>query len=196
MDPITKDKGPKLVQIIKAFLGCTALFCIPGVIITFMAASFTIELTRVNSERVDATAAKNILFIVPISGSTINNLIDPESQVIDGGVIRQGKTATPVGRITDEVEDEGLLLLRGAQGEQVEVYVSPRNLEAVEDEIRYFINEGEEPSLRMWVVSNWKFGVILPGAVLLFCLVVFFISAWSIITGRQMESERVRVSSG
>ena len=55
----------------------------------------------------DATAAKNILFIVPISGSTINNLIDPESHVIDGGVIRQGKTATSVGRITDEVEDEG-----------------------------------------------------------------------------------------
>lgn len=184
MDPITKSKGPKLVQLIKAFLGCTALFCIPGLIITFMAASFTIELTRVNSERVDATAAKNILFLVPISGSTINNLIDPESHFIDGGVIRQGKTATSVGRITDQVEDEGLLLLKGAEGEQVEIYVSPKNLDAVEDEIQYFIKESKEPFLRMWVVSNWKFGVILPGAVLLFCLVVFFISAWSIIADK------------
>lgn len=192
MDPITKSKGPKLVQLIKAFLGCTALFCIPGLIITFMAASFTIELTRVNSERVDATASKNILFLVPISGSTINNLIDPESHVIDGGVIRQGKTATSVGRITDQVEDEGLLLLKGAEGEQVEIYVSPKNLDAVEDEIQYFIKESKEPFLRMWVVSNWKFGVILPAGILLLCLIIFFMASWSIITGKSFESKGAR----
>ena len=58
MNTNTKDKGSKPYQLIKALFGCTVLFCIPGLILTFIVASFTIELTRVNQDRVDATAFK------------------------------------------------------------------------------------------------------------------------------------------
>jgi hypothetical protein len=196
MDPITKAKGPKPVRLIKALIQCTVLFCVPGLIITFAAPSFTIELTRFGPGRVDATVTKHLIFIAPFSKNTATNITDPESRTIDGGLIRQGRTSTSIGKVTGEVEDQGLLLLKGSAGEPIEIYISPKNLHAVEDEIQYFINESKEPSLQMWVVSNWKFGVILPGGILLFCLVVFFLSAWSIITGRSLERKGSRVGIG
>ncbi len=189
MDPKTKTKpkGPKLFQLIKALFQCAVLFCIPGLVITFFAPSFTIELTRIDQDRVDAAVTKKLIFIVPVSKYTATGLVDTESEIMDGGVIREGHRST--GRIVGEVEDEGLLLLRGTGGEQIEVWISPKNLADVEYEVRHFITEAKEPSLRLRVVSNWKFGVILPGGILLLCLVIFFMAAWSIITGRPSEGE-------
>ena len=187
MDQKNKDKGPKPIQLIKALFQCTVLFCIPGLFITFFAPSFTIELTRVYQNRVDAAVIKNLIFIVPISKYTATNLVDTESETIDGGVIREDRTST--GKIVGEAEDEGLLLLKGAEDERIEVWISPKNLADIEYEIQYFITESKEPSLRLWVVSNWKLGVILPVGILLFCLIVFFMAAWSIITGKSSESE-------
>ena len=144
-----------------------------------------------NPERVDATVSKNLLFIVPISKYTATNLVDTESEVIDGGVIRRsGSTGSSTGKITGEAEDNGLLLLKEREGESIEVYISPVNLDDVEDDIHYFITEGKEPSLRLWVVSNWKFGVILPGGILLFWVVVFCMTVWSIITDKELSGSK------
>ena len=159
------------------------LFFIPGLFITFTVPSFTIELTRVNQERVDATVLKNLIFIFPVSKYTVTNLVKIESETIDGGLIGEGQGST------GEAEDEGLLLLKGVQDESIEVYISPRNLDAVEEEVQYFITESKEPFLRLWVVSNWKFGVVLPGGILLFGLAAFLSSVWAIITGQPLRSD-------
>ncbi len=191
METDIKKKKSIPIELIRALYSFIIIFCIPGAIITFGVPSFTIELTRVNPERVDATVSKNLLFIVPISRYTATNLIDTESEVIDGGVIRRSgstaSTGSSTGKITGEAEDNGLLLLKGREGEPIEVEISPVNLDDVEDEIRYFITESKEPSLRLWVVSNWKFGVILPGGILLFWVAAFFIGMWSLITGKELE---------
>jgi hypothetical protein len=187
MDTKIKKKRSIPIELIKALYSFIIIFCIPGLIITFVVPSFTIELTRVNQERVDATVSKNLLFIVPISKYTATNLVDTGSEIIDGGVIRGGSAGSSTGKITGEAEDEGLLLLKGREGEPIEVWISPVNLDDVEDEIHYFITESQEPSLRLWVVSNWKFGVILPGGILLFWLAVFFMAVRSIITGKDLE---------
>lgn len=186
MDPKIKPQGPKLFRLIKALFQCAILFCIPGFFITFFSPSFTIELTRVNQERVDATVIKKLIFIIPVSKYTATNLVDTESETIDGGVIREGHRST--GRIVGEAEDDGLLLLKGAENEQIEVWISPKNLDDVKYEVQYFITE-REPSSWLWVVSNWKFGVILPGGILLLCVVIFFMAAWSIITGKSLDSK-------
>jgi hypothetical protein len=187
MDKRTEEKGSKPVQLIKALWGCTLLFCIPGLFLTFVASSYVIDLTRVGEERVDVTVVKKILFVVPVSEQRITGLRVPESHVIDGGVIREGRRST--GRIVGEAEDEGVLMLEGTGGESVEVYISPKNVDDTQEEIRYFLTEGNEPSQRLWVVSNWKFGVILPGAILAFCVVLFLVASWSIITGKPLESK-------
>ncbi len=154
---MTKEKKKKSIpiELLRALYSFIIIFCIPGAIITFGVPSFTIELTRINPERVDATVSKNLLFIVPISRYTATNLIDTESEVIDGGVIRSGGTAgSSTGKITGEAEDNRLLFLKGREGEPIEIEISPVNLDDVEDEIHYFITESKEPSLRLWVVSN------------------------------------------
>mgnify|MGYP005807000819 CR=1 FL=1 len=192
METTIKKKRSKLFELMRTLYSFIIIFCIPGAIITFGVPSYTIELTRVNPERVDATVSRNSLFIVPISRYTATNLIDTESEVIDGGLIRRsGSTASSsssTGKITGEAEYNGSLLLKGREGEPpIELEISPVNLYDVEDEIQYFITEGKELSLRLWVVSNWKFGVILPGGILLFWVVVFCMAVWSIITGKEWE---------
>ena len=188
MEITVKKKRSKPFELMRALYSFIIIFCIPGLIITFFAPSFTVELTRVNPERVDATVSKNLLFIVPISRHTATNLVDTESVVMDGGVIRRSGSTTSsgssTGKIVGQAEDNGRLLLKGREGDPIELYVSPVNLYDVEEEIQYFITEGKEPSLRLWTVSNWKFGVILPAGILLFWVVVFVMTVWSIFTGQ------------
>ncbi len=183
---IQKPQQPKLIQLVRAFVGCTLLFCIPGFILTFVSMSSTIDLVRVDQERVDATIEKKVLFIVPISTKTVADLISPESIVLDGGLIREGgSSASTTGKITGRAEDEGILTLSGKNGEPVQVSVSPKDITDASNDIHSFITEGAEPALSLWVVSNWKFGVFLPGALLLFCLIVFILSAGSILMGKR-----------
>ena len=187
METKTEEKGSKPIRLIKALFGCTVLFCIPGLVMTFFAPSFTIELTRINQDRVDATVTKKLIFVVPIATNTATSLMDTESETIDGGVIREGHRST--GRIVGQVEDEGVLLIKGIEDKPIEVEISPKNLADVEYEVRYFITESREPSLRLWVVSNWKLGIILPGIILLICFVIFLMSAWSIVTGKPLDTK-------
>jgi hypothetical protein len=183
---IQRPQQPKLVQLVRALVGCTLLFCIPGFVLTFVAMSSTIDLVRVDQERVDATVEKRVLFIVPISTKTVADILSPESTVLDGGPIREGGSpASTTGKITGRAEDEGILTLSGQNGESIQVSVSPKDIIEASNDIHAFISEGGEPALSMWVVSNWKFGVIVPGALLLFCLVVFILSAGSILLGKR-----------
>jgi hypothetical protein len=188
-----KKKKSIPIELLRALYSFIIIFCIPGLIVTFVAPSFTIELARVNQERVDATVSKNLWFIVPISRHTATNVIDTESETIDSGLIRRSgsiaSTGLSTGKITGEAEDNGHLLLKGREGEAIEVWISPVSLDDVEDEIHYFITESKEPSLRLWVVSNWKFGVLLPGGILLLWAIVFFMTVWSIITGKALERD-------
>lgn len=183
----TKEKS-KPVQLIQAVWGCVLIFCIPGLILTYISPSFTIKLTRMNQERVDVTVYKNILMFVPIARYTAANLQEVDSSNIDGGVIRERYRST--GKITGKAEDQGLLLLKSPEAPSIEVWISPKSLDDVAYQVRYFIAENEEASLRLWVVSNWKFGALLPGGILFFSVVVFCMSVWSIIRGRPLESER------
>lgn len=191
MNPKIKEKG-KSVRLIKALFGCTILFFIPACVITFTVPSFTIELNRDNQERVDATVTKNILFIFPVSKYNIANLVKIESETLDGGLIREGYRSN--GRVVGEAEDDGLLLLRGVEDESIKVYISPKDLEKVADEVQYFITDSKDLFLRLWIASNWKFGVILPGGILVFGLLAFLSSVLAIITGRPLKSDTAGIT--
>lgn len=187
MDPKMEATRPRLIRLIKALFGCMVLFCLPGLYVTFVSPSFTIELNRINQKHVDATVIKYLIFCVPVSKYTATNIIGTESEIIDGGLIRNGSASNTTGKVTGEAEDEGLLILKAAHGELIEVYISPKNIDHVVEEIQYFITESKESSLQLWVTSNWKFGVILPGGILLFGLAAFLSTVWAIITGQPLK---------
>jgi hypothetical protein len=187
MGPIVKEEQSKLFRLIKALFGCSILFCLPGLYVTVVSPSFTIELTRTNQEYIDATVIKYLLLFVPVSKYTATNIIGAESKIIDGGLIRNGSTSKTTGKVTGEAEGEGLLLLKTVQYEPIEVYISPKNIDDVVEEIQYFITDSKEPSLRLWVTTSWKFGVILPGGILFFGMTAFLSTVWAIMTGQPLK---------
>jgi len=187
MGVIEKRKGSALGKLLKALWNSVIIFFIPGVILTSISPSFTIELSRTDQGRVDASVVRNILLIIPTYTFMAANVNAVEASTIDGGVIREGNR--PTGRITGQAEDDGLLLIKSQSSSPIEVWVSPTSLEEVGNNIRFFINESKEPSLGLWVVSNWKFGAILPGAILLFSMVNFIISVWQVLTGKSWEQK-------
>ncbi len=187
MDKKSKELKPIPIRLFKAIFGSTVLFLIPSLVVTFIVPSFTIELTRVNQERVDATVIKNLILMYPFSNYTATNLLKAESKIIDGGLIREGNRST--GKVTGDAEDEGLLLLKSERDVPIEVYISPKNLKDVTEEVQYFISESKEPSLRLWVTSNWKFGVLLPGGILLFGLLALLSTVWAIIKEQPLRKD-------
>ena len=191
MDKIKEYERPKSIRLLKALLGCTLLCFLPGSCISVTVPSSTIALTRVNQQCINATVSTNVAFVFPIWQHTASDITGVESKVIDGGLIRRsGGTASSsstTGKITGEAEDHGLLSLNAAHGEPIEVYISPHNIYEVRDEIDYFIKESKEPHLRLWVTDNWKFGVILPGGLLLFGVVALLSSFWAIIKGQPLR---------
>lgn len=186
-DAMKKDKKRKSkpVELLRAVYSAAMLFCIPGLIITFISPTFIIKLDRINQERVDATVSQQLLFLLPTFQETAMDIRDMKSETMHGKAIREGSRTT--GRIVGNAEDEGVLLLNSRSGVPVSVSVSPVNLDDVKEEISSFLNESKEPSLRLWVTSNWKFGVLLPGAILLFSLVVFIMAVRSILIGKPLE---------
>ena len=194
MEPKTKEMRPRPFRLMKALFGCVVLFLIPGLFITIAVPSFTIELTRFNQERVDAVVSRNVIFMFPVLKYRATNLVKTEASIIDGGLIREGHR--PTGKVTGAAEDEGLLLLEAAQDEPIELYISPGSLDSVVEEIQYFISESKEPSLRLWATSNWKFGVVLPGGILLFGLAALLSTVWAIITRQPLRRDGVIAKEG
>jgi hypothetical protein len=189
-----KRSMPK--ELLRIFWSFIIIFCVPGAIITFVSPAFTVELTRVAPDRVDASVSKNLLFIVPVSRETVTGVVETELTTITGDVIRRSGTLTSpgrastggsTGRVVGRAEDTGILLLKGQGGGSVEVAISPKNLYEVSQEVERFIIENTESSLRLWVVSNWKFGVFLPVAILLFWIAVFLITIWTLVTGKEFN---------
>lgn len=186
-DAMQKDKKRRSrpVELLRAVYSAAMLFCIPGLIITFISPTFIIKLDRINQERVDATVTRQLLFLIPAFKETAVDIRDMKSKTMHGKAIREGSRTT--GRIVGNAEDEGVLQLNSRSGAPVSLSVSPVNLDDIEEEISSFINESKEPSQHLWVTSNWKFGVLLPGAILLFSLIVFIMAVRSILTGKTLE---------
>ena len=176
-----KRRGPIPLQILRALLGAMILFCIPNIIITFIAPSFTIHLSRTEAGRVDAVVDQNLLLIIPVFRHRQIDLIDPTSRTIDGKPIREH------GKYVGDTEEQGILFLRGRRGGQVEVYISPHSLEDIAFDIKSFIADSQAPSKTMWVVANWKIGFFIPLGILLFSLAAFGIAVWHIVTGKPLE---------
>ncbi len=177
-----KKKGPIPLQILRAFWGAMIVFCIPGIIITFIVPAFTIQLTRSESGKVDAVVNQNLLLIVPVFRHQLTDLEDPTSRTIDGKPVREH------GKYSHHTEAQGVLFLKGKRGGQVEVHISPHSLEDVKFTIKDFIADNQVSSKKLWVVANWKIGFFIPVGILLFALMAFAIGVWYIVTGKPLYS--------
>lgn len=142
----------------------------------FLPAVFTAAapLTFVHLERenglVRATASRHVLFLIPYSRTSIENVQAVGDQLVSGARSRSrdasGKTRK------SQTEDSAYLLIEGPSG-QLEVPVSPVNIKSILQKTSAFVSDPAQSSLRFVAVANWKFGVIAGGVLSL--LTVFYL---------------------
>ena len=156
-----------------------ALFCVgfPG-LTTAIAPVSWIELHRAD-QRVDAVTRTCAFFVIPYRTQQLGDVRSVSTSFRQGGMQHRRPGEKNDGR----QESEGTLLLHGPQaagkdGQTIQVSVSPASYKAVEAKIQAFLADPTQPTLTLFTVANWKFGVFISAPLSL--LTVFFVVCWSI----------------
>ncbi len=122
-------------------------------------------------ERVSITARVCCLFFVPIRTERLDRFESVDSRFKAG---EQGRRRS--GGRTEEyrTEDQGFLLLTG-DGREVELSVSPVDLDGTIELIEEFAADPNAKRLKIFTAANWKFSVFGGGLISL--LLVIFLGA-------------------
>lgn len=189
----TKNRALNLFLQMFALLVC---FGVPALVTGIAPVSY-IQFQR-EGERVTFQAKTCFYFLIPYKTVTLDPVVSVGRDTIAGSVTRYRRTGQRDKEV--EAETQGFLVVRGKEEQEVQVPVTPHNLEAVVEKSRAFLTEGTavpatSRELKMFVVANWKFSVLCGGlAMLLPVLVVacFGIELVRRVLGRGKTSGRER----
>lgn len=155
-------KSPSFVRRILGYLIgqilALAVFVGFPVLVTWSAPVSWIEFCR-EGETVSAKTKTCLLFVVPFRTSHVDSVTAVSRTTIAGSVTRTRRPGKD--RVTKE-EDKGVLVITGLDNE-IEVLVSPVNLESVLEQSQGFLEDADQSRLELFVVANWKFSVIMGG---------------------------------
>lgn len=125
-------------------------------------------------DRVTAQAKVCVFFIIPYRTEHVAPVVAVSDREKSGSVTRHRRTGTD--RYT-QAEDQGYLTIEGPD-HSAEVLVSPHDLKSVMEKVTAFLKDSQPKELKLYVVANWKFGVIAGG--LLSLLTVIWVIGVSI----------------
>ncbi len=133
-----------------------------------------------SGDRVTARAQVCVFFVIPYK--TI--VVDPVEGISDrfkGGTESRERRSGSSDRVTKS-EDQGFLVIHG-ENQVAEVSVTPYNLKSVIERSEAFLKDPQATELKLFVVANWKFGVIMGGLTsLMTVLYVFGVGCWFFMT--------------
>lgn len=124
--------------------------------------------------RVSATARTCLLFVVPYKTVTIDPVTGLGDHVITGSVHRERRPGRD--KLT-KAEDEGFLVIRGTD-QTAEVQVTPADLNSVIERSQAFLDDPQAGELKLFVVANWKFSILMGGLVSL--LTVLYVTTMTL----------------
>ena len=153
-------------QILVRMAGFLFFVLLPG-FLTAVAPVSWVQFHR-DGERVVAHAKVCMFFIIPYR----THMVDPVTSVADGTHATSVTTYRRSGANNDKKvtsEKEGFLDITGPNG-TARVSVTPHNLADVKKKAEAFLNDPQAKELKLFIVANWKFGVIAGGFVSLFTL--------------------------
>lgn len=145
----------KVIAQLVAWLVCVV---VPGVI-TGIAPVTWIKFQR-QGDHVTARADVCLFFIIPYRTLAVDPVISFGDRTKSGSVSRYRRSGT-----TDKYvqgESEGFLLIQGPHS-GAEVPVTPADLPSVVKKSQAFLKDPQATELKLFVVSNWKFGVLFGG---------------------------------
>lgn len=151
-------------------------FCVgfPG-ICTAVAPVSWVKFQR-NGDRVSARAQVCVFFVIPYKTMIVDS-VDGIGDRFKAGTESYDRRRAPNDRVTKS-EDQGFLVIHGAD-QVAEVSVSPVDLKSVVERSEAFLKDPQATELKMFVVANWKFSVIMGGLTsLLTVLYVVGVVCW------------------
>lgn len=189
---MTKKKtlGSRVFNQFIAFLFCV-LF--PG-FVTAIAPVSWITFVR-KGDHVAAEAKICVFFFLPYQTKRVDPVLGIGDRFVAGKLDR--KTGS---RDSVRSEDEAFLLIHG-ESASASVPVTPFNIKSVTRKAQAFMDDKQAASLRLFVVANWKFSVIMGGLVSL--LTVLYVvgvtlailqGLWRLLTPRGSRAEKFSVT--
>ena len=161
------------------------IFCVgfPG-FMTAVAPVSWLEFTRVE-ERVDAKTQTCVFFVFPYSTKELADVTKVSTTLRLGDNLRRRAGGGNPGR----AESEGGVVLHGSEQEgqeakTISVLVSPASFKTVEAKINGFLGDPQQQTLKVFVVANWKFGIIFAAPLCL--LTVLFVVSWAMWLGQML----------
>ncbi len=161
------------------------IFCVgfPG-FMTGIAPVSWMEFTRVE-ERVDAKTQTCVFFVFPYSTKELADVTKVSTTFRLGDNLRRRAGGGNAGR----AEPEGGVILHGPEqagqeAKTISVSVSPASFKTVEAKINGFLGDPQQKMLKVFVVANWKFGIIFAAPLCL--LTVLFVVSWAMWLGQML----------
>jgi hypothetical protein len=148
---------------LRGWLGQHAIaffFCIvfPGFVTTIVPASWVVY-ERLG-DRVSATARTCVFYVIPWKTQRIDQVTGIDDRFVEGHITTQRENGRTT---TGRTEDEAFLIIQGADEQSISVPVSPFSVESVVARSEEFLAQPATPRLRLFVIANWKFGMIMGG---------------------------------
>lgn len=158
------------------------IFCVglPG-FITAIAPVSWIHLERRDGEVV-ATAETCAWFVVPYRTAVLQPLVGIDDRFIAGTDISRDAFGERYRSLNDrrQSEDQATLILHGSEA-SVEIPVSPASIEQARERCVAFLDDPQAARERIFVVANWKFGILIGGALSLLTLLYLGGCAWLVL---------------
>jgi hypothetical protein len=112
-----------------------------------------------SGESIRAEVSKRLLFVIPYRHLVVADVISVNDLFHAGTTTqtsaRRPSSASSSGAVSSE--DEAFLVIQGDAG-SAKVEVSPANIRSVLEKTRTFLDDPNQPRLRLITVANWKFG--------------------------------------
>jgi hypothetical protein len=160
-------------------LAVAALFLAFAAGSSLLAPVHVLTLEREAGPRVRADLTQRLLLVIPIRRRTVLDVREVASKTHSQPAYAAPSRRPPdVGPVTVHPEEEGALVLSGTQG-SIDVSTSPAMLDDSRRRVADFL-AGSESHLRLWLVSNWKAGVLLTVLVALPGVLIVLAVLWDI----------------
>jgi hypothetical protein len=158
---------------------CCVIF--PGFVTAVVPASW-VHFQR-TGDRVSATTKTCVFFVIPWKVQHVDEVVGIDEHFIHGTLStrRSGESQ----RHQTRSEDESFLEIHGATN-SAEVPVSPFSIKGVVERSQHFLESPEKEELKLFVIANWKFGLLGGGIVSL--LTVLYVVGLLMLIVQSMTS--------
>ncbi len=168
------SRTPLTLRSLIVTLGVGVAFLGFACVISLLAPIHVLNLHREDRNDVRADLTQRVLLVMPIRNTTLAAVRNVRIRTYTPPAYTNPKDPTVVVR----PEEQSYLVLEGERG-LVEIASSTVNVGEAEKSIKEFLSASDSQR-RLWLISNWKFGVLAPVLIVAPGLIILLGAVWDI----------------